>query len=147
MLNTLKITGVQTREKKFTESKAIACQVAGWDIALTPFAINESTQYISPTKKPEYLAGGKPVISTAIIDVVDPYHELGLVHIVQNAEELILKASSELSIADKREWLSKVDEFLSKISWDETWERMDELMQTELDANQIFLTNKINQYV
>jgi UDP-galactopyranose mutase len=121
--------------------------LGGWDIALIPFAINESTQYISPTKTPEYLAGGKPVISTAIIDVVDPYHELGLVHIVQNAEELVQKATYELSIADKRVWLTKVDEFLNNISWDETWERMDELMQQELDTNQHFLTNKINQYV
>ncbi|MDP1813661.1 MAG: glycosyltransferase, partial [Leadbetterella sp.] len=121
--------------------------LSGWDIALIPFALNESTQFISPTKTPEYLAGGKPVISTAITDVVDPYFELGLVHIVHNAEDLVKIATLELSMTDKREWLSKVDEYLSNISWDATWERMDELVQTEIDMNQHFLTNKINQYV
>ena len=49
--------------------------ISGWDIALVPFALNESTKYISPTKTPEYLAAGKPVISTAITDVVKPYGE------------------------------------------------------------------------
>ena len=121
--------------------------LSGWDIALIPFAINESTRYISPTKTPEYLAGGKPVISTAITDVINPYHELGLVHIVQNAEDLVQMATSELSMTDKSEWLTKVDEYLSTISWNATWERMHELMQNEIEANPNLLTDKINQYV
>ena len=53
--------------------------LAGWDVALMPFARNESTRFISPTKTPEYLAGGRPVVSTPIRDVVRPYGELGLV--------------------------------------------------------------------
>lgn len=121
--------------------------LSGWDIALIPFAINESTRYISPTKTPEYLAGGKPVISTAITDVINPYQELGLVHIVQNAEDLLEMATSELSISDKSEWLGRVDEYLSTISWDATWERMHELMQNEMETNQDLQTDKINQYV
>lgn len=121
--------------------------LSGWDIALIPFAINESTRYISPTKTPEYLAGGKPVISTPIIDVVSPYHELGLVHIAQNADDLVQMAALELSITDKREWLLKVDEYLSAISWDSTWARMNELMQNEIEANQNLLTDKIKEYV
>src|SRR5207253_1746879 len=44
--------------------------LSGWDVALMPFAMNESTELISPTKTPEYLAGGKPVVSTPIKDVV-----------------------------------------------------------------------------
>ena len=121
--------------------------LSGWDIALIPFAINEATRFISPTKTPEYLAGGKPVISTAITDVIHPYHDLGLVHIVENAEEFIHFASSELEVMDKREWLEKVDEYLGAISWDATWGRMDELMQDELKKNQDILTDKINAYV
>lgn len=121
--------------------------LGGWDIALIPFAINESTRYISPTKTPEYLAGGKPVISTAITDVVNPYHELGLVHIVQNAEDLVNIATTELGMTDKRDWLTKVDEYLSAISWDATWGRMDELMQGEIDKNQDLLARKTKEYV
>jgi protoporphyrinogen oxidase len=43
----------------------------GWDVALMPFALNEATRFISPTKTLEYMAGGKPVVSTAVRDVVD----------------------------------------------------------------------------
>ena len=121
--------------------------LSGWDIALIPFAINEATRFISPTKTPEYLAGGKPVISTAIVDVVSPYHDLGLVHIVQNSEDLVRLASSELEVIDKSGWLTKVDEYLSAISWDATWARMDELMQKEIDTYQNLLIDKINTYV
>lgn len=121
--------------------------LAGWDIALIPFAINRSTQYISPTKTPEYLAAGKPVISTPIIDVMNPYYELGLVHIVATASDLIDVATGELNIVDKQEWLANVDEYLKGISWDATWERMDELVQLEVDENTVLLTEKINEYV
>ena len=121
--------------------------LSGWDIALIPFAINESTRYISPTKTPEYLAGGKPVISTAITDVINPYHELGLVHIVHNAEDLVRVATSELNATDKEEWLTKVDDYLSNISWDATWEKMDILVQNEINKNQNLFTKKIKEYV
>ncbi|HEU4405047.1 MAG TPA: glycosyltransferase family 1 protein, partial [Polyangiaceae bacterium] len=55
--------------------------IAGWDVALMPFAQNESTRFISPTKTPEYLAAGRPVVSTPIRDVVRPYGAEGLVRI------------------------------------------------------------------
>ncbi len=63
--------------------------LAGWDIAMLPFALNESTKYLSPTKTPEYLVGGKPVISTAITDVINPYGINGLVHIINTPGEFI----------------------------------------------------------
>ena len=47
--------------------------VANWDVALMPFALNEATRFISPTKTPEYLAAGRPVVSTPIVDVVRQY--------------------------------------------------------------------------
>ncbi len=98
--------------------------IAGWDIAMIPFAINESTRFISPTKTPEYLAAGKPVISTAIRDVVAPYGNNGLVHIVSNAEEFIAVAESELKRKRRTAWQKKVDEFLQGNSWDRTWSQM-----------------------
>ena len=63
--------------------------IAGWDVALMPFAINEATRYISPTKTPEYLAAGKPVVSTPIADVIKPYGKLDLVRIARTPEEFV----------------------------------------------------------
>ena len=98
--------------------------IAGWDITMVAFAMNESTKFISPTKTPEYLAAGKPVISTPIRDVVRPYGENKLVHIVSNATEFIVAAEKELSKKRKTSWLKKVDDFLLYNSWDRTWGQM-----------------------
>ncbi|HUS01604.1 MAG TPA: glycosyltransferase family 1 protein [Chitinophagaceae bacterium] len=98
--------------------------LGGWDVAIIPFLRNDSTKYISPTKTPEYLAGGKPVISTSIIDVVNPYGVNGLVHIADTADEFIAAADIELNREDRDKWLEKIDTFLSQNSWDKTWDKM-----------------------
>jgi len=98
--------------------------IAGWDVAMVAFAMNESTRFISPTKTPEYLAAGKPVISTPIRDVVRPYGDNKLVHIVNNADEFIKAAEEELNKKRKSSWLKKVDDFLLYNSWDRTWGQM-----------------------
>jgi len=98
--------------------------IAGWDVAMVAFAMNESTRFISPTKTPEYLAAGKPVISTPIRDVVRPYGDNNLVHIVNNADEFITAAEGELNKKRKTTWLKKVDDFLLYNSWDRTWGQM-----------------------
>ena len=105
----------------------------GWSIALVPFLLNESTLFISPTKTPEYLAGGKPVISTAIQDVVHPYGVKGLVRIINNTAEFVLAAEQELAITNKKEWLTKSDYFLKDNSWDVTWKKMNDLVEKELN--------------
>ncbi len=107
--------------------------LAGWDIATIPFAINESTEFISPTKTPEYLAGGKPVISTPIRDVVEPYGKNNLVSIAGNPEAFIAVAEKELQMTDRQEWLNKADDFLKDNSWDNTWLEMVILLKNKLD--------------
>ncbi len=102
--------------------------LAGWDIALMPFALNESTKFISPTKTPEYLAAGKPVVSTAIRDVVRPYADENLVAIASTAEEFVAATEKILERGNSDEWLARADEFLSKNSWDKTFARMNELI-------------------
>jgi UDP-galactopyranose mutase len=106
--------------------------IARWDVALLPFAQNESTRFISPTKTPEYLAAGKPVVSTPISDVIHPYGDLGLVSIVNNADEFIAAAEAALLKKSDMTWLNKVDAFLADKSWDETWARMWQLIDDTL---------------
>ena len=50
--------------------------LAGFDVALMPFALNEHTANISPTKTLEYLAAGRPVVSTAVPDVVEDHADV-----------------------------------------------------------------------
>ena len=70
--------------------------LSGWDVALMPFAMNESTQFISPTKTPEYLAGGKPVVSTPIKDVVRHYGQLEGVKIASTPDEFVAACEEAL---------------------------------------------------
>lgn len=110
--------------------------LANWDIALLLFARNESTRFISPTKTPEYLAAGKPVISTSIRDVVRPYGDMKLVQIADHPDEFIQAAENILSGADdETEWLKRVDDFLAGISWDKTWQQMSDLIEKAVAAN------------
>jgi UDP-galactopyranose mutase len=105
--------------------------VAGWDVALLPFARNEATRFISPTKTPEYLAAGRPVVSTSIEDVVHPYGEAGLAHIADSVPEFVsaVEAALEEGVTN-RTWLAKVDRLLANTSWDRTWGDMASLMAT-----------------
>ena len=99
--------------------------LGGWDVALMPFAMNESTRFISPTKTPEYLAGGKPVVSTPIMDVVRTYGHTDLVHIASNAKEFVTEIEAALKDAkDSNAVRAKADAILGEMSWDKTWEGM-----------------------
>ncbi|MGZ5253542.1 MAG: glycosyltransferase [Flavitalea sp.] len=106
--------------------------LSGWDLAFIPFARNESTRYISPTKTPEYLSAGKPVISTSIRDVVNPYGVNKLVHIADNGDDFIKAAELEFKKKDRSSWLKQVDEFLADNSWDLTWKKMMDLINSKL---------------
>ncbi|HVF47031.1 MAG TPA: glycosyltransferase [Pyrinomonadaceae bacterium] len=97
--------------------------MAGWDVGMMPFALNESTRFISPTKTPEYLAAGLPVVSTPITDVVRPYGQLGLAHIASTSDEFV-KAIDATINEDAERRRSRVREFLSTSSWDTTFEAM-----------------------
>ncbi len=100
--------------------------MAGWDVALMPFAINDSTKFISPTKTPEYLAAGKSVVSTPVRDVVRSYGENGLVHIASTAEEFVAGCEKALQ-ENAPQRIAKADKFLAKNSWDKTWSEMQKL--------------------
>ena len=97
--------------------------LAGWDVAMMPFALNDSTRFISPTKTPEYLAAGKPVVSTSIRDVVQPYGRQGLAWIADTAADFAV-AIDEALASNRAARLAQTDAFLAELSWDRTWSQM-----------------------
>jgi UDP-galactopyranose mutase len=110
--------------KKYDELPAY---LSGWDVALLPFAKNDSTKFISPTKTPEYLAAGRPVVSTSVRDVVRPYGEQELVYIADHPDDFVLAVERALA-APPAGWRERVDHFLSDMSWDRTWSEMSSLI-------------------
>lgn len=110
--------------------KALPAYLSGWDVALMPFARNKSTRFISPTKTPEYLAGGKPVVSTPIVDVVNHYGHVTGVQIAETAPQFVAAVEKAMKLAREPElWLPKVDEMLAASSWDGIWARMSGLIE------------------
>lgn len=94
--------------------------LAGWDVCLLPFARNDATRFISPTKTLEYMAAEKPIVSTPITDVAEPYGNL--VHLGEGIDEFI--AACDLALSQNGEEsgrrLSGMREVLRRTSWDAT---------------------------
>ena len=105
--------------------------LAGWDVALLPFARNEATRFISPTKTPEYLAAAKPVVSTSIRDVVRPYGQQGLARIADSVPAF-LEACAAAMAEDASPRIRQADAFLRQTSWDGTWLRIRLLVEALL---------------
>lgn len=102
--------------------------LAGWDVALMPFEINAATAFISPTKTLEYLAAGKPVVSTPIADVVQPYGELGVVEIAERGG--FVAAIERALLANQPERAELAAHLVANTSWDRTWQAMQTLITT-----------------
>ena len=96
--------------------------LANWQAGWMPFALNDATRFISPTKTPEFLAAGLPLTSTAVPDVVADYAATGLVEI-GDAASMAIALRQSLRGRNAR-WLAGVDEVLAQTSWDRTWAQM-----------------------
>jgi UDP-galactopyranose mutase len=101
----------------------------GWDVALMPFAINDATRFISPTKTPEYLAAGCPVVSTPITDVIRHYGDVDAVKIAGSAAEFVAACDAALALSKSSEWRVPVDALLKTISWDRSFGAMTGLIE------------------
>ncbi|AOD16102.1 glycosyltransferase family 1 protein [Xanthomonas fragariae] len=103
--------------------------LSGWDVALMPFAMNASTRFISPTKTPEYLAGGCPVVSTPIHDVVRTYGDSGVVRIADTPDAFVAACETALQDgADREQLFHSADQVLGDMSWDHTYDLMKETL-------------------
>jgi len=109
--------------------KALPHFLAGWDVCLLPFALNESTRFISPTKTLEYMAAELPIVSTPVKDVVDFYSDI--VYITADAKEFISACEAALleTTEQRAEKLEKMRAVVASTSWDKTAKNMHELMQ------------------
>ncbi|MGA0557951.1 glycosyltransferase family 1 protein [Larkinella sp. VNQ87] len=104
---------------------------SNWQVGLLPFAINEATRFISPTKTPEYLAAGLPVVSTPIRDVVAVYGDWEPVAIGDSAQTFETAIDTFLQNRNELNW-DELDAWLTQHSWTQTWQCMHELIQNQL---------------
>jgi UDP-galactopyranose mutase len=103
--------------------------VANWNVCLMPFALNDSTRFISPTKTLEYMAAGKPVVSTPIADVMECFGDI--VRIADGTEAFIAACDAALreTATETRVRQERAAVALEKTSWDATAAAMRTLME------------------
>lgn len=102
--------------------------LGGWDVCLLPFARNEATRFISPTKTLEYMAAERMIVSTPITDVAEPY---GNIVFLGDTPERFIKACEKalgLESSERNRRIRKMRQVLARTSWDRTAEAMDDLI-------------------
>jgi len=139
--------GVNLHFLGMKDYKELPNYLAGWDVAIMPFALNEATKFISPTKTPEFLAAGKPVVSTSIHDVVHPYGDKKLVSIADTPHEFIAAIEQYLVTERGKQWSKDVDDHLKTMSWNDIYKRMDDLMNKTVNLKTHKHENKSQSYV
>ncbi|MCS0580207.1 glycosyltransferase family 1 protein [Massilia pinisoli] len=109
--------------------------LAGWDVCLLPFALNESTKFISPTKVLEYMAAELPSVSTPITDVKVPYGDV--VAIADTPEKFIAACDRMLAMNDEQKsaLVDRMRAIVANTSWDKTAASMHHLIQTTAPSN------------
>lgn len=103
--------------------------LAGWDVCLLPFALNESTRFISPTKTLEYMAAELPIVSTPVRDVADAYGDI--VAIAAEPADFIAACEAALLATPEQhaEKVEKMRRVLAATSWDATADKMRALLE------------------
>ena len=96
--------------------------MAGWDICLLPFALNDATRFISPTKTLEYMAAGRPCVSTRIRDVAEPYGHVipiadTVLEFIDACEALLGESSTQAASR-----AAQMQAIVAATSWDATAE-------------------------
>ncbi len=113
--------------------KDLPAYFSNWDVAILPFALNESTKFISPTKTPEYLAAGLPVVSTPIRDVIRMYGTKDFAQIADSAQAF--EAAIEKALVNNSGNWTAIDAFLNENSWDHTWNEMNRLITSQMSVS------------
>jgi glycosyltransferase involved in cell wall biosynthesis len=121
--------------------------LAGWDVCLLPFALNESTKFISPTKVLEYMAAELPSVSTPITDVKVPYSHV--VEIAEGSQEFIAACDRMLALSDaqKADLAERMRAVVAQTSWDKTAAQMHHLIQTTAPSNKFERLNATEESI
>ena len=102
--------------------------VQSWQVCLLPFALNAATRFISPTKTLEYMAAEKPVVSTAVRDVVKLYGDH--ICVAGSTESFIALCRAALAEDTAQRWIriASMRAAVTRTSWDRTVDRMRSLL-------------------
>ncbi len=106
--------------------------LAGFDVTMIPFAMNDATRYLLPTKTLEYMAAHKPIVSTPVKDVVDFFGSV--VRIAATPEQFVgqVEAALRETEGERAERTRREATLLAAHSWDGIVGRMQSLIEDRL---------------
>jgi UDP-galactopyranose mutase len=109
--------------------------LAGWDVCLLPFARNDATKFISPTKTLEYMAAERPIVSTPITDVAEPYGDI--VYLADTPPAFLSACEAALrETPEEREFRTgRMRQVLTGTSWEVTVRAMEKLLTAAVRKN------------
>ena len=115
---------------------ALPALVQGWQVCLLPFALNASTRFISPTKTLEYMAAEKPVVSTAVHDVVRLYGDQ--IRVASDTGSFIAMCRAALAEDTAQRWIriATMRAAVSRTSWDRTADAVRSLIDEAADVGE-----------
>lgn len=118
---------------------ALPALVQGWQVCLLPFALNAATRFISPTKTLEYMAAEKPVVSTAVHDVVTLYGDQ--IRVASDAASFIALCRAALAEAAARRLIrvATMRAAVARTSWDRTAHAMRRLINAAAGGDAVAL--------
>ena len=98
--------------------------ISGWDVCLLPFAVNAATRFVSPAKVLEYMAAGKPIVTTALPDVIEPFGHI--VHVGRHAQSFVSACEHAMGepAAAREKRAAMMRNVVKATSWDATAEKM-----------------------
>jgi len=102
--------------------------VHGWDVCMMPFTIGPATRFISPTKVLEYMAAGRPIVSTPIADVAGPYRDIVYLGDGPGGFVAACRQALAASPAERAKRTALANQVLAQTSWDQTAERMEAVL-------------------
>ena len=102
--------------------------LGGWDVCIMPFARNEATRFISPTKTLEFMAAELPIVSTPITDVAEPYGHI--VYLGDTPQAFIAACEKALAApeSERKALIAQMRAVLARTSWDSTVSSMEALI-------------------
>ena len=107
----------------------------GWEVCLLPFARNDATRFISPTKTLEYMAAELPIVSTPITDVAEPYGNI--VYLGSTPDDFLAACEAALRATpeERAGRTAQMRQVLAGTSWDVTVASMETLLAAAVAKN------------
>jgi len=107
--------------------------LAGWDVALLPFARSDATRALNPVQALEYMAADRPIVSTPIADVETLYRDVVRFGRADDAFIAAVEDTLVEPVPSRAQRIAAMRAIVNATSWDDTARRMRRSVEAAAD--------------